>query len=165
MNNLLSFSRNRCTRVEEISAERMRTVCNLQDTLMDARVEMTVRLPDFEIETIQGNISRFVGSEIPDMNPALQNMVGIRIGAGVRKMIKGLIHASGVSRQLVFMVEECCQAVILAFTKDVLQKTPPEQTAEKEFYINMVKENVRLYNRCAAFAPGSSLLEGIEPPK
>jgi len=28
-----------------------------------------------------------------------------------------------------------------------------------------VKKNVRLYNRCAAFAPGSSMVEGITPPE
>ena len=70
-------------------------------------------------------------------------------------------------KQLAFMVEECCHGVILAFTKDVLLGRPEmkDATEEKEMYINMVKENPRLYNRCAAFAPGSSMVEGIDPPE
>lgn len=60
------------------------------------------------------------------------------------------------------MVEECCHGVILAFTKDELLKSPRDKERVKEYYANMVKENARLFNRCAAFAPGSSLVEGIE---
>ena len=64
------------------------------------------------------------------------------------------------------MVEECCHAVILSFTKEELINSPrPENDAEAiEYYANMVRENIRLYNRCAAFAPGSAIIEKIEPP-
>jgi len=62
------------------------------------------------------------------------------------------------------LVEECCHAVILAFTKDMLTLVPEELALEKDFFANMVKENIRLYNSCAAFAPGSPIVEGIDPP-
>jgi hypothetical protein len=82
------------------------------------------------------------------------------------KMIKGLIGEDGTCKQLTFMLEECCHGVILSFTKDVLITSPrPKELQEaKAFYADLVKDNIRLYNRCAAFAPGSSLVEGIEPP-
>jgi hypothetical protein len=54
--------------------------------------------------------------------------------------------------------------VILAFTKDMLGSVPEELSKEKDFFANMVKENIRLYNSCAAFAPGSPIVEGIDPP-
>jgi hypothetical protein len=65
------------------------------------------------------------------------------------------------------MVEECCHGVILSFTKDTLVATPRPKDVEEAgaFYAEMVKKNIRLYNRCAAFAPGSRLVEGVEPPK
>jgi hypothetical protein len=82
------------------------------------------------------------------------------------KIIKGLVGDSAADcKQLAFMVEECCHGVILSFTKDVLVSSPrPKDKAKaREFYRNMVKENVRLYNRCAAFAPGSPLVKDVDP--
>ena len=99
------------------------------------------------------------------MKEALQRVVGIRVGPGVKKIIKGVMGESGIRKQLAFMVEECCGGVILSFTKDVLLKRPEGETKQREFYAKMVRENPRLYNRCAAYAPGSTLVEGLEPPE
>jgi hypothetical protein len=68
-------------------------------------------------------------------------------------------------KQLAFMVEECCHGIILSFTKDVLLSRPKKITNEKEFYQKLVRKNIRLYNRCAAYAPESPLMEGLEPPE
>jgi hypothetical protein len=64
------------------------------------------------------------------------------------------------------MVEECCHGIILSFTKNVLVTSPrpTERGKAIKFYANMVRENPRLYNRCAAFAPGSAVVEDIDPP-
>ncbi len=165
MPQILSFSRNRCTSVEQLDEHTLRSICRLQDTLMDASVEIRVKLPDLEITGVAGAVGR--SAEGAGEGPAddLAKVIGIRVGPGMTKIIKGLIGSAGQSRQLGFMLEECCQAVILAFTKDVLLGRPQGAPAELRFYQEMVKGNPRLYNRCAAFAPGSSLVEGIEPSK
>ena len=90
--------------------------------------------------------------------------MGVRVGPGVLKIIKGLIGDSTECKQLAFMVEECCHGIILTLTKDEIGKAPEDPEEAKEFYKSLVKENIRLFNRCAAFAPGSSIVEGIEPP-
>ena len=167
MANILEFSRNRFTGVEQIDQKTIRSFCRLQDTLTDAFVEIVVSLPDLEITDIKGDVYRTYRKEC--VNPyceALRKAVGIRIGPGLLKMIKGLIGEGTDCKQLVFMVEECCHGVILSFTKDVLLNSPrpKELKKAKVFYAEMVKENIRLYNRCAAFAPGSALVEGVEPP-
>jgi len=66
-------------------------------------------------------------------------------------------------RQLTYMVEECCQGVILSLTKDILVQAPVSEEGKLEFFSKMVRDSIRLYNRCAAFAPGSRLVEGIDP--
>jgi hypothetical protein len=159
-----SFSRNRCTSVEKIDEQTLKSVCRLQDTLIDASVQIVVKLPDLEVTHVTGSITRSLRKEEIDVKEALQNVVGIRVGPGVKKIIKGVMGESATRRQLAFMVEECCSGVILSFTKDVLLKRPKDKSEERAFYAKMVKENPRLYNRCAAYAPGSSLVEGIEPP-
>ena len=167
MANLLEYSRNRCTSVEQLDENTLRSVCRLQDTLTDARVEITVRLPDLEITGVISEVRRTYQEECRDASQALQKVVGVRIGAGMLKIIKGLAGKQTDCGQLIFMLEECCHGVILTFTKERLVSSPrPKEIEEaKAFYAAMVKKNVRLYNRCAAFAPGSSLVEGIRPPE
>ena len=164
MDNILSFLRNRCTSVEEIDEHTLKSTCRLQDTLMDAVVEITVRLPDLEITDVKGEVYQSYRKEWREPADYLKKITGVRIGPGMLKIIKGLIGKTSGCKQLVFMVEECCHGVILSFTKESLVDAPRPRDIEeaKEFYAEMVRENVRLYNRCAAFAPGSSLVEGLD---
>lgn len=163
--NIIRFSRNRCTSVEVIDANTLRSVCRLQDTLTDARVEIRVRMPDLEIESAAGEFLRTPERECLRTKEALDKMTGVRIGAGMLKIIKGLIGEASSCKQLAFMVEECCHGVILSMTKDQLNAAPVGAEVPVEVYRDMVKQNIRLYNRCAAFAPGSAMVEGIEPPQ
>ena len=164
MASILMFSRNRSTSVEQVDDHTMRSVCRLQDTLTDACVEITVRPPDLEIIDIKGEVTRTYQEECLSYSESLQKIVGIRVGPGMLKIIKGLVGETTDCEQLAFMVEECCHGIILSFTKDVLINAPKDKDRANEYYANLVKKNIRLYNRCAAFAPGSSIVEGIEPP-
>ena len=164
MTNILCFSRNRCTGVEQMDAQTMKSSCYLQDPLLEASVEILVKLPDLEITGAGGKIMRSVQREKIEVDESLKNAVGIRIGPGLRKILRGVMGKSAIHKQLTFMVEECCNGVILAFTKEVLLQAPKDQRAEKEYYAKRLKANPRLYNNCAALAPGSPLVEGIERP-
>ncbi len=163
MPHILNYSRNRCTTVEQIDEQTLRSTCTLRDTLTEAKVELRVKLPDLEITDVTGDFSRALQEECYTPPETLKKVVGVRIGPGMLKIIPGLIGEDYPCGQLTFMVEECCHGVILAFTKDTLMQTP-EQIGRLDFHRNMVRKNIRLYNRCAAFAKGSSIVEGIEPP-
>jgi hypothetical protein len=165
MADILCFSRNRCTSVELIDDRTMRSCCRIQDPLMDAFVEIQVKLPDLEIATAFGKIERSAEGSQTELVEPLDDVVGVRIGPGLKKILKGLLGNAAVHRQLIFMLEECCGGVILSFTKDVLLSAPKDRLAEKDYFENFVRSNPRLYNSCAAFAPGSPLVEGIEPPR
>jgi len=164
MPDILCFSRNRRTSVEQIDAQTMKSSCCLQDTLTDAFVEIRVRLPDLEIIEARGEFRRSPHGDCPALDRALETVNGVRIGSGMLKIIRGLIGAVTDCSELAFMVEECCHGVILAFTKDTLVACPPAETEQVGYYRNLVRDNIRLYNRCAAFAPGSSIVKGIDPP-
>ena len=163
MKEILVFSRNRCTNVEQVDDHTMKSGCTLQDTAMEARVEITVKLPDLEISAVHTDVRRSLQKECFKAGEALRNVVGIRIGPGLRKIIKGLTGEEVHCGQILFMLEECCQAVILTFTKEQLKSRPDDMDESRAYYHDMVKKNIRLYNRCAAFAKGSSLVEGLEP--
>ncbi len=164
MSNILCFSRNRSTNVEQVGEDIVKSRCRLQDTLNEAFVEITVQLPDLEIIDVSWEVSQTYQKRTADEDESLRKVIGVRIGPGMLKIIKGLVGRTDGNRELTFMIEECCHGVILAFTKDQLFDAPTEAVSDAETYKMMIKANPRLYNRCAAFAPGSPLVEGIEPP-
>ncbi len=164
MSNLLCYARNRSTSVEQIDEGTVISMCRLQDTLTDAEVTIRVRLPELEIAEASGTFHRYGPKSCSQAVNALNKVAGVRIGAGMKKIIRGLLGEITDCDELAVMVEECCHGVILAFTKEMLAQVPKDIALEKEFFTNMVKENIRLYNSCAAFAPGSPIVEGIDPP-
>jgi hypothetical protein len=165
MPHILFFSRNRSTSVEHIDGRSVRACCRLQDTLMDAFVEILVKLPDLELVDVRAGIYRSGRVIPPDAIESLRKAIGIRIGPGLLKIMKGLVGDRENIGELLNMLDECCQGVILSFTKDALAKAPEDGNKAKAYYARLVKENVRLYGSCIAFAPDSPLVQGIEPPK
>jgi len=164
MPEILCFSRSRCTSVKQVDDNTIKSWCRLDDTTMEAFVEITVNLPDLDIADIVGEVRRTDQAVCTRPADYLTRLIGVRIGPGMLKIIKGLMEDMPYCKQLAFMVEECCHGIILSFTKNVLKKAPTDEADVKKFFTDMVTENVRLYNRCAAFSPGSPLVDGIEPP-
>ncbi|MDR3568245.1 MAG: hypothetical protein P4L43_09485 [Syntrophobacteraceae bacterium] len=162
--NILKFSMNRCTTVERMDDNTLRSVSRLSDTFTCASAEIVARLPDLEILTARAQFHH-EWLKPPDLEDILRKLPGMRIGPGMLKIIKGLVGEKDESRQIGYMVEECCQAIIISLTKDILAQAPESEEQKLEFFSGMVRENIRLYNRCAAFAPGSRLVEGTGPPQ
>lgn len=163
MAEILCFSRNRLTTVEQVDDRTMKASCRLQDPLIEALVEIEVKLPDLEIIAAHGKIGRSVRRTEIDLPQVLRKAIGVRVGPGLKKILKGVMGNSAIDKQLTFMVEECCNGVILSFTKEVLAQAPKDRYAEKDYFKNILKSNPRLYKSCAAFSPGSPLVEGFEP--
>jgi hypothetical protein len=159
------FSRNRCTSVEQMDGQTMRSTCRLQDTFMEADVEIMVKLPDLEITGIRGEVKRAGKTSCLEPTAFLEKVIGVRIGPSMQKIFEGLLGGASSCGQLLFMLEECCHGVILSFTKGTVQEFPEDEEQAIKFLAEDVKKHIRLYNRCAAFAPGSRIVEGIEPPQ
>lgn len=165
MPHVLFFSRNRSTSVEHAEDGTVKACCRLQDSMMDALVEIEVKLPDLELADVRGEVHRGGKLIPPDAMESLRKAIGIRIGPGLLKIMKGLVGDRENLGELLNMLDECCQGVILSFTKDALAKAPEDGEKAKEYYAQLLKENVRLYDSCIAFAPDSPLVEGIERQK
>ncbi len=165
MPDILCFTRNRCNSVEQVDDRTLRSTCRTQDNLVDACVEILVRLPDLEI--IEAECTSTRPREVDNLvaRDDLQKLVGSRVGPGIKKIIWGAIGHSPYAEQVAAMLDECCNGVILSFTKDVLSQAPKDKQGEKEFFAAMVRSNPRLYNSCAALAPDSPLMELLEQDK
>lgn len=165
MPHLLNFSRNRRTEVEELDERTIRSSCRVQDNVTDAFVEIKAGLPDLEITEITARVNRSPRKECSGSVEGLQKALGVRIGAGMIEILNGTLSERVECEELIFMLEECCHGVILSLTRDVLEKAPADEEGKHAFFSKMVKKSIRLYNRCAAFAPGSSLVKGLTPPE
>ena len=150
--------------MEQPDAETMVSSCRLQDTLTDLRVVIHVKTPHLEITNIEGKIRRSSEPEDPHIHETLRKVIGVRVGPGIKKIVTGLMGTGAIEKKLVFMIGECCNGIILSFTKQVLLSVPENKEKEREYFANMVKNSPRLYNSCAALSPESPLMEGIEPP-
>lgn len=165
MPHILFFSRNRSTGVEHAEDGSVKARCRLQDSLMDAFVEIKVKLPDLELMDVRAEVHRSAEEIPPGATESLRKAIGTRIGPGLLKIMKGLVGNREDLRELLNMLDECCQGVILSFTKDALAEAPEDREKAADYYTKLVKDNVRLYDSCIAFVPGSPLVAGIEPPK
>jgi hypothetical protein len=148
--------------VEKIDADRLRSVCRLRDSLTDAEVAIEVKMPDLDIISISGHFRHAYSAEFKKLNEHLQKVIGVRVGSGMLKIIKGLMGDDENLEQLAYMVEECCHGVILGLTKKVLLKAPDDEAGKFDFYSKMVKKSIRLYDRCAGFAKGTQLVAELE---
>ncbi len=164
MPDLLIFSRNKSTSVEQLDDQTIKSTCRLQDTFTNGFIGIIVKLPELEIKEVTGKFSRTLHGKCLDLSEAFKKIVGVRIGPGMSKIIRGIADDATECRHFGCIVEECCHGVILSLTKDAMLLIPEGYELTEDDYKNLVKSNIRLYNRCAAFAPGSRIVEGVEPP-
>jgi hypothetical protein len=161
-NNILKFSMNRSTSVEAVEGNRLVSVCRLRDLYTDAEIRLTVQMPDLAICEARGYFRHAWQEPVEDLDGLLQNLLNVRVGAGMLKIIKGLLGESEHLHQVTYMVEEACHGVILSLTRKVLLKAPDDLEGKMAFFSAMVEKSIRLYDRCAAFAKGGPLVRGYE---
>jgi len=157
--NILHFSRIKSISVEELSDHLLKSDCYLRDSLKEIRCTIYVERPELNIIDVRCEIRSGNSKEIIPKEE-FEQLIGSRIGPGIFKIIKNIAD----NFQIAFSLEECCRAVILSFTKEDLITSPRPDDEEEaiKYYANMVKENVRLYGRCAAFSKGSRIIEEME---
>lgn len=162
MAEILCFTRNRCTTVEAVDERTTRCTSRVQDTGLEAEVEILVQAPDLEITAIRGVVRRWSAGGTRDFSGDLRPLVSARVGPGIKKIIRGLLAEIPLLETWASLLEECCNGVIMVFTKEVLLQAPKDRAGEKDFFQTMVQANPRLYNSCAALAADSPLMAGLE---
>ena len=91
MPDILIFSRIRSTFVEPVKENRLRAVCQLNDTLTEATVEVSLKPPELEIVDAKAEIVRAPLRPQENETQLAKKVIGIRIGPGMKKIIRGLI--------------------------------------------------------------------------
>ncbi len=150
------FFRTKCSKVERVDDQKLKVIGYQMDSHLSLFGEMEVSIPDLEIIHLR--------VETGGMSYNLPELLGAKIGAGIRKIIASCVESRLKEEQVDFFIEDMCDSVILLFTKKVLSKAPRSKDLKEEraFFMELVKKNTRLLNSCAALSTESPLLEGID---
>ncbi len=158
----IRFLRNKVVEVEGQSDGSLAVSWRLTDDLLKAEVKITVQPPDLEITTAAAALDRLVPRAWSSAPELIKKIEGVRIGSGLRKIVKGLLDGPQGCPILAQAVLESANAVILHFTRPGLQAG--EQLAGEEelnFLREMIKNNPRLVRSCVAFQDESPIMQGL----
>jgi hypothetical protein len=160
----ISFLRNKIVEVRHRGEDAIIVYWRLTDDLMDVEMNLTFLLPDLEIIEADARVRRSVFPQGADAGAAVAKVVGVRIGPGLRKIVRGLLGAGG-NIDLIEGILECCNAVILDFTLPGVEAGEIYRDAPEEKLIALaqeaVKANPRLARSCVAFADDSPIMKGL----
>jgi len=160
----LSFARNKVVEVEPLADDALSISWRLVDSLLQAEIAMKVRVPDLEIVEVDARISRSPHDTCAAAPELVKKMVGVRVGPGLRKIVRGLLGGASGCSEITEGVLECCNAVILHFTLPQIRMG--EQMTEeqrREGWKMMLEANPKLAGSCVAFAPDSPLMKDLDP--
>jgi len=159
---ILRFLRNKVVEVEPRSDGSIAASWRLTDDLLTAEVNLRLQLPDLEIVEAEATLGRLVPRVWSAAPELIKKIEGVRVGGGLRKIVQGLLDGPQGCPVLSQAVLESANAVILHFTRPVLQAG--EQLADGEkltFLQEMIKNNPRLVRSCVAFQDDSPIMQGL----
>lgn len=159
----LTFMRNKVVEVEPLSDGMLSVSWRLVDSLTEAEIRLKFQPPDLEIREAEAHLGRFPHPECSEALKLIQRVVGVRVGPGLRKIVRGVMGGSSGCAELAEGVLECCNAVILHFTVPQIQANEKGTEEERRMrYQAMLRLNPRLVRSCVAFADDSPLMQGVE---
>ncbi len=158
----IRFLRNKVVEVEPQPDGSLAVSWQLTDDLLKAEINIKVQPPDLEIVAAEAQLDRLVPQAWSSAPVLIKKIEGVRIGAGLRKIVQGLLGGPKGCPVLAQAVLESSNAVILHFTRPGLQAG--ERLADEDklnFLRDMIKNNPRLVRSCVAFQDDSPIMQGI----
>ena len=159
----IRFLRNKVVEVKPLSDGSLAVCWRLTDDLLKAEVNLRVQPPDLEIVQAKAVLDRLVPQAWSTAPDIIKKIEGVRVGAGLRKIVQGLLGRSNGCSVLVHAVLESANAVILHFTRPVVQAGESLEGEEKLANLReMIKNNPRLVKSCVAFQDDSPIMQGLD---
>jgi len=160
----IRFLRNKVVEVSPQADGNIAVSWRLTDDLLKAAVNITVQLPDLEIVEATAELNRLVPQAWSNAAELIKKVEGVRVGGGLRKIAQGLLGGPNGCPVLVHAVLESANAIILHFTRPVLQASESLEGDEMLASLKeMVKNNPRLIRSCVAFQDDSPIMQGMGP--
>jgi len=165
---ILDYQSNSLTTVEEIEKGCWRVITSVNDDLVGTELILEVRAPALDIRAARLDIKRDDLGETSHLIQQMENLVGVRVGPGMTKIVRSLIGGEGGSNRISELVLESMEMLINAITVPELRKA--NEFGGKPFragsdgpkiFLNervigteaamLMAENPRLKDSCVAF--------------
>jgi hypothetical protein len=131
---ILDFQTNHLITVERLDPTLWRIMGRTEDNVFCAEVVLDVKLPMLDIRHAELKIRRDVMGIAPDLTAAEGKLIGVRVGQGMTKIVRGLIGGPAGSDRVAGLVLEAMEMLVNAFTLPELKKAM--ETAGQPFHWN-----------------------------
>ena len=158
----IRFLRNKVVEVSPQADGSLAVSWRQTDDLLKAEVNICVQLPDLEIVEATAELGRLVPRAWSKADELIKKIEGVRIGGGLRKIVQGLLGGPQGCPVLIHAILESANAVILHFTRPVLQNLEALEGDDRLAGLKeMVKNNPRLVRSCVSFQDESPIMQGL----
>ena len=165
---ILDFQMNHLTTVEMIEPTLWRIEARSDDNLFSGEVLLDVKLPALDIRHARLKVKHDILGLTPDLSSAEGKLIGVRVGPGMTKIVRGVVGGQEGSERMAELVLEAMEMLVNALTVPELRKalkvggTPFENEEAAttvllndvvigEETVRLMAANPRLKDSCAAF--------------
>ena len=103
----ISYLRNKYVGVEQVADDCLSASTAIVDSFFTGRVTLAVSLPELEVKSVEGQISRSFNEECQQAITILPKVVGVRVGPGLTKKVDDLI--GGADGCTYYPWSTCCR--------------------------------------------------------
>lgn len=165
---ILDFQMNSLTTVEVLEQGLWRINAQSQDNLFSVEVTLEVKAPALDIREAKFDLKRDVLGLAPDLKALSEKLIGVRIGPGMTKIVRGVLGGPKGSDRVAELVLEAMEMLVNAISVQEIRKATKmggvpfkaESDGPKvcltdvvidDDTINKMAANPRLKDSCAAF--------------
>ena len=160
---IIRFLRNKVVEVEPLSDGNLAVSWRLTDDLLKAEINLKVKPPELEIVEAEARLERLPPKAWLSAPQLIKKVEGVRVGSGLRKIVRGLLGGPEGCSLLVYAVLEASNAVILHFTRPGIQAGEKLDEEERMAMIKEgIKTNPRLIRSCIAYQDDSPMMQGLD---
>jgi len=99
-----------------------RVMARSEDSIFAAQVVLDVKLPALDIRNASVEVTRDEIGLVPDLSPAVERLVGVRVGPGMTKIVRGVLGGPKGSDRVAEMALEAMEMLVNALTLPELRR-------------------------------------------
>lgn len=119
---ILDYQMNSITTVQPLVQGLWRVTARTDDTLFSAEVTLDIMAPALDIRNARIEVRRDTLGLTPDLSKVSEKLVGVRVGPGMTKIVRGLIGGETGSARIAELVLEAMEMLVNALTVPELRK-------------------------------------------
>jgi len=165
---ILEYQTNSLATVQPLAQGLWRVTARTEDTLFSAEVILDIMAPALDIRNARIEVKRDALGLTPDLSGVFDKLIGVRVGPGMTKIVRGLIVGETGSARIAELMLEAMEMLVNALTVPELRKVTQSMGKDVVFphdgpkvFLNdrvigaeqaaMMASNPRLKDSCVVF--------------